>query len=133
LIERTCKRGAWHSSRAMETRARARAEREAAEQEEHDLGYVNVVLTDQEKELVQSIQRRDLAARSQIDWKEAAESVGLREEYPKALCLLPMPLFSNNVPQKNITKALWCLSIEPQIEERRQQVQLMDDQIERGG
>jgi hypothetical protein len=41
-----------------------------------------------------------------------------------------MPLFSNNVPQKNIDKALWCVSIEPELEARRQQVQQMDEQIE---
>jgi hypothetical protein len=116
----------------METRARARAEREAVNQEEQDSGYVSVVLTDQEKDLVRSIQRRDPATRSQVDWKEAADSVGLREEYLKALCMLPMPLFSNNVPQMNIDKALWCVSMKPQMEARRQQVQQMEEQIQRG-
>jgi hypothetical protein len=59
----------------MATRARARAEQEAVKQEEQDSGLVSVVLTDQEKDLVRTIQRRDLAARSQVNWKEAAESV----------------------------------------------------------
>jgi hypothetical protein len=107
----------------MATRARARAEQKAVYQEEQDSGYVSIVLTDQEKDLFRTIQRRDLAARSQVNWKEAAESVGKREEYLKALCMLPMPLFSNNVPQRNIDKALWCVSMEPQIEARRQHVQ----------
>jgi hypothetical protein len=114
----------------MATRARARAEREVVNQEEQDSGYLSIVLTDQEKELVRSIQRRDPASRSQIDWKEAAETVGMRVEYLKALCLLPMPLFSNCVPQKNIDKALWCVSVEPEIEARRLQVQQTEDQIE---
>jgi hypothetical protein len=86
------------SQEQMETRARARAEREAENKEEQDSGYLSIVLTNQEKDLVRTIQRRDPASRSQLNWKEAAESVGLREEYLKALCMLPMPLFSNNVP-----------------------------------
>jgi hypothetical protein len=110
----------------MATRARARAEQEVVNQEEQDSGYLSIVLTDKEKELVRTIQRRDPATRSQVDWKEAAESVGLREEYLKTFCLLPMPLFSNNVPQKNIDKALWCVSMEA----RRQHVQQTEDQIE---
>lgn len=114
----------------MATRARARAEQETKNQEEQDEGYVSVVLTDQEKELVRTIQRRDLQARAQFNWKEAAESVGMREEYLKALCMLPMPLCSNNVPQRNIDKALWCVSVEPEIEARRQQVQQMAEQLE---
>jgi hypothetical protein len=89
-----------------------------------------IVLTDQENESVRSIKRRDPAARSQVDWKEAAESVKMREEYLKALCLLPMPLFSNCVSQKNIDKALWCVSVESEIEARRLQVQRTEDQIE---
>lgn len=48
----------------METRAQARAEQEARNQEEQDSGYVSVVLTDKEKELVKSIQRQDPAART---------------------------------------------------------------------
>lgn len=107
-----------------------RADQEVVNQEEQDSGYLSIVLTDKEKELVRTIQRRDPATRSQVDWKEAAESVGLREEYLKALCLLHMPLFSNNVPQKNIDKALWCVSMEPQIEARRQHVQQTEDHIE---
>jgi hypothetical protein len=95
----------------METRARARAEREAENKEEQDSGYLSIVLTNQEKDLVRTIQRRDPASRSQSNWKEAAESVGLREEYLKALCMLPMPLFSNNVSQQNIDKALWYVSM----------------------
>lgn len=114
----------------MATRARAGAEREVDNQEEQDSGYLSIVLTDQEKELVRSIQRRDPATRPLVDWKAAAESVGMREEYLKALCLLPMPLFSNCVPQKNIDKALWCVSVEPKIEAKRLQVQRTEDQIE---
>jgi hypothetical protein len=53
----------------METRARARAEREAVNQKEQDSGYVSVVLTDQEKDLVRTIQKRDPASRSQMNWK----------------------------------------------------------------
>jgi hypothetical protein len=97
----------------MATRARARAEREVENQEKQDSGYLSIVLTDQEKELVRSIQRRDPATKPQVDWNAAAESVGMREEYLKAHCLLPMPLFSNCVPLKNIDKALWCVSVEP--------------------
>lgn len=65
----------------MATRARARAEQEVENQKEQDSGYLSVVLTNEEKDLVQTIQRRDLAARSRFNWKEAAESVGMREEY----------------------------------------------------
>jgi hypothetical protein len=71
---------------------------------------VYIVLSSYERAMVHAVQTRKPGA-TPINWKALAEDIKVSETYLKALCTMPLPKKSNEVPVSMIQRAMWQVNL----------------------
>jgi hypothetical protein len=93
------------SDKASQERSRMGLERD--EEMKEDL---YVVLSSYERAAVHAVQTRKPGA-TPVNWKALAQDLKVSENYFKALCTMPLPKSSNEIPCSRIERAIWSISL----------------------
>jgi hypothetical protein len=71
---------------------------------------VYVILSSYERAMVHAVQTRKPGA-TPVNWKALAEDVKVSQTYLKALCTMPLPKKSNEIPMSKIQRAMWQVNL----------------------